>query len=72
MMDLKNEVAIAERRWAAEQALANASIEGHVPSQEFLEDCEAVIQGTMTTEDAGARSLARALAANAAAAARKA
>ena len=52
----------AERRWAHEQALASTRIEGHVPSPEFLADCEAVIAGTMTNEEAGARSLVRALA----------
>lgn len=72
MSNQATEVGIAERRWASEQALANASIEGHVPSSEFLADCDAVVQGAMTTEEARARSLARALAANAAAAARKA
>ena len=52
----------AERRLAHEQALANARIEGHVPSAESLADSEAVIAGTMTREQARARSLARALA----------
>ena len=66
------EVEIAERRWANKQALANASIEGFVPCPEFLADCEAVIQGEMTEVESRARSLARALAVNTAAAARKA
>ena len=52
----------AERRLAHEQALASTRIEGHVPTPEFLADSEAVIQGTMTREEAGQRSLARALA----------
>ena len=52
----------AERRFAHEQALANTRIEGHVPTPEFLADCEAVIAGTMTEDQARARSLARALA----------
>jgi hypothetical protein len=52
----------AWRRWAHEQALASTRIEGHVPTPEFLADCEAVIQGTMTTEQARAASLARAVA----------
>jgi hypothetical protein len=51
----------AERRWAHEQALASTRIEGHEPSQEFLADCEAVIEGRMTTAQARAASLARAL-----------
>jgi Antitoxin VbhA len=62
----------AERRWAHEQALASTRIEGHVPAPEFLADCEAVIAGTMTTEQAQARSLARALAKDRAAADRAA
>ncbi len=52
----------AERRYAHEQALANTRIEGHVPTAEFLADCEAVISGSMTREQARAASLARALA----------
>jgi hypothetical protein len=62
----KSELAIAERRWANRQAIANASIEGFVPSPEFLADCEAVVLGTINEEEARARSLARALAAQAA------
>jgi hypothetical protein len=72
MSNQTTEVQIAERRWANRQALANASIEGFVPCPEFLGDCEAVIQGEMTEEESRARSLARALAVNAAAAAPKA
>lgn len=68
---LSDESKQAMRRWASEQALANASIEGHVPSGEFLVDCEAVVMGTMTNEEARARSLARALAADKAATERK-
>lgn len=52
----------AQRRWAHEQALASTRIEGHQPSAEFLADCEAVIEGTMTNVEARAASLARALA----------
>ncbi|TAK91249.1 MAG: hypothetical protein EPO06_05710 [Burkholderiaceae bacterium] len=51
----------AQRRIAHEQALANTRIEGHIPSAEFLVDCEAVIAGTMTREQARERSLRRAL-----------
>jgi hypothetical protein len=57
----------AKRREAHEQALASTRIEGHVPTPEFLADCEAVIKGTMTEEEARAASLARALAADKAA-----
>lgn len=52
----------AERRYAHEQALASTRIEGHQPSPEFLADCEAVVNGTMTRDEARAASLARALA----------
>ena len=52
----------AERRIAHEQALASTRIEGHKPSPEFLADSEAVIEGTMTREQARAASLARAVA----------
>lgn len=48
------------RRHAAEQALASTRIEGHVPTPEFLADTEAVVEGTLSPEDAIARSLARA------------
>lgn len=51
----------SERRFGHEQALASTRISGHVPLPEFLDDCEAVIEGRMTYEDARARSLARAL-----------
>lgn len=51
----------AQRRMAHEQALASTRIEGHQPSPEFLADCEAVIEGTMTRDQARAASLARAL-----------
>lgn len=50
-----------ERQFAHEQALANTRIEGHIPTSEFLADCEAVINGAMTRERARANSLARAL-----------
>lgn len=52
----------AERRMAHAQALASTRIEGHKPTPEFLADVGAVIEGTMTIEQAGAASLARALA----------
>lgn len=68
---LAADVAKAERRWASEQALANASIEGHLPSQGYLSDCQAWVDGTMTNAEARARSLARALAADKAATERK-
>lgn len=49
----------AQRRYATAQALASTRLEGHVPTPEYLADCEAVIAGTMTGEEARARSLAR-------------
>ena len=51
----------AEHRWAMKEAIANTVIEGHVPTPEFLADCEAVVTGRMTHAEARARSLARAL-----------
>jgi hypothetical protein len=51
----------AERRYATAQALASTRIEGHVPTPEFLADCDATIAGTMTNDEARARSLARVL-----------
>ena len=50
----------AERRIAAEQALANTRIEGHVPTAEFLADFDALIQGTMTLDEVRERSTERA------------
>ena len=44
-----------------EQALASSRISGHVPSPEFLADCERVINGSMTLEELRAESLKRAL-----------
>lgn len=51
-----------QRRQAHEQALASTRIEGHKPSAEFLADCEAVVEGSMTHDEARAASLRRALA----------
>ena len=51
----------AQRRGAHEQALASTCIEGHLPTPEFKADCEAVIKGTMTKEQARAARLTRAL-----------
>lgn len=57
-----NEVAArAARRLAHEQALASTRIEGHQPSAAFLADWEAIIEGTMTHDEARLASLARAL-----------
>ncbi|MGM9482787.1 antitoxin VbhA family protein [Roseateles sp. NT4] len=56
-----SDIAKIRRRSAHEQALASTRIEGHQPSAEFLRDCEAVINGAMTRDQARAASLARAL-----------
>lgn len=61
---LAADVGKAKRHWINEQALASSCIEGHLPSQEYLADCQALVDGTMTNEEAGARSLARARAAD--------
>nr|WP_145549807.1 antitoxin VbhA family protein [Variovorax boronicumulans] len=61
-MTITTKTTKAQRRLAHEQALADTRIEGHQPSPEFLADCEAVIEGTMTHDQARAASLARALA----------
>ncbi|MEI7872662.1 MAG: antitoxin VbhA family protein [Alphaproteobacteria bacterium] len=57
----------AERRASLDQALASTRLEGHVPTPEFLADCEDYIAGRVTREEAMARSTARALAAERAA-----
>ncbi len=49
------------RRHALDQALANTRIEGHVPSADFLADCEQFAQGRMSTAEVRSASLARAL-----------
>jgi hypothetical protein len=57
----------AERRAHLDQALASTRLEGHVPTPEFLADCEEYIAGRITRDEAMARSTARALAAERAA-----
>ena len=52
----------AERRIAAEQALANTRIEGHVPTAEFSADREAFVKGTLTLDEVRDRSTERATA----------
>ncbi len=56
-----------ERRASLDQALASTRLEGHVPTPEFLADCEAYIAGRITRDEIMARSAARALAAERAA-----
>ncbi len=54
----------AERRMRLEQALANTRIEGHEPTAEFLADMDAMIEGSLTPEQARQRIIARARAAD--------
>ena len=65
--DDNTDLAQAERRWAADQALASSCIEGYIPTPEFMADREAMIQGTLTLDQMRAASLKRAQAANLAA-----
>lgn len=58
---------IAKRKWAIDQANASSSIEGHVPTAEYLSDCDSAAAGDLTLEEARARSLARAIKSQAAA-----
>jgi Antitoxin VbhA len=55
---------VAQRRLDMEQALASARIEGFVADAEFLADCEAVVTGQLSTEEALQRSKEKALAAD--------
>jgi len=57
----RSEVEWAEAHWAFTQAHASARIEGHIPDAAYQADCEAVIAGTMTVEQAVANSAERAL-----------
>ncbi|WP_458134741.1 antitoxin VbhA family protein [Paracidovorax citrulli] len=50
----------AQRRIAHDQALASTRIEGHKPTPQFLADLDAVVNGSMTLDQARAASLARA------------
>jgi hypothetical protein len=52
-------LSIERRRWFAEQAIADAKIEGFEPDQAFLEDMEQVVQGKMTDDEAVARIIER-------------
>ena len=57
----------AGRRASLDQALTSTRLEGHVPTPEFLADCEDFIAGRITRDEIMARSTARALAAERAA-----
>jgi Antitoxin VbhA len=47
-------------RWHLEQALASTRLEGHEPSPEFLADCEAMVTGQISIEEARERIIDRA------------
>ena len=49
----------SERRYAMDQALASGRLEGHMPTAEELVDCDRMVEGTMTPEEAIAASFAR-------------
>ncbi len=51
----------ADRRAHLEQALASTRLEGHVPTPEFLADCEEYIAGRITREEILKREVARVL-----------
>lgn len=51
----------AERRAHLDQALASTRLEGHVPTPEFLADCEDYIAGRIAREEILAREVARVL-----------
>lgn len=51
----------AERRAHLDQALASTRLEGHVPTPEFLADCEDYIAGRITREEILAREVERVL-----------
>lgn len=54
-----------ERRYAVAQALANTRLAGHEPTPDFIADCQAVIEGSLTIEQAIAASARRAVQAQA-------
>ena len=47
------------RAYAVNQVLANTRIEGHTPSQKFLEDTQAYILGNLNTEQMLEKALQR-------------
>ncbi|WP_296340514.1 hypothetical protein [Reyranella sp.] len=51
----------AERRAHLDQALASTRLEGHVPTPEFLSDCEDYIAGRIAREEILAREVERVL-----------
>ena len=59
-MTRSHHVGSALARWLIEQALASTRIEGHLPSAEFLDDCNALVAGELTIEHVRMRSISRA------------
>ncbi|HML83439.1 MAG TPA: antitoxin VbhA family protein [Thiomonas arsenitoxydans] len=55
----KEDEAMARRRWASQQAMANCKIEGFEPSEEFLAEKERIIRGEITLEESKARIIAK-------------
>lgn len=51
----------AKRRASLDQALASTRLEGHVPTPEFLADCEDYIAGRITDDEILAREVERVL-----------
>ena len=51
----------AKRRASLDQALASTRLEGHVPTPEFLSDCEDYIAGRITDDEILAREVKRVL-----------
>lgn len=51
----------AERRAGLDQALASTRLSGHVPTSEFLADCEDYIAGRIACEEILAREVERVL-----------
>ena len=51
----------AKRRARLDQALASTRLEGHVPTPEFLSDCEDYIAGRITDDEILAREVKRVL-----------
>lgn len=59
------EIKKARLREHFDQAHASSRLEGHIPCDQYLADCEQVICGEITLDELQARSLARALASDA-------
>ena len=60
MKNTDDQAATATRRYAMDQAIANAKIEGFVPDPEFLAIADQIVNGEVTTEEAIAAFVAQA------------